>query len=67
MAHIRRILGLARAVIGLLISLVWLVKLILSIVGEATNYAARCSGPTTTSSFSRMAHRSSFPLRWAGR
>ena len=43
MARIRRILGLARAVIGLLISLASLIKLILSLVGEATNYAARCS------------------------
>ena len=67
MARIRRILGLARAVIGLLISLASLIKLILSLVGEATNYTARCSAPTTTSSSSRTAHRSSSPPRWAGR
>ena len=42
MARIRRVLGLARVVIGLLISLATLIKLILSLVGGATNYSARC-------------------------
>jgi hypothetical protein len=48
MARIRRVLGLARVVIGLLISVVSLIKLILSLVGGATNYSVRCSGPTIT-------------------
>jgi hypothetical protein len=63
MARFRRVLGLARAVIGLLISLVSLIKLILSLVGGATNYLARCSGRTTTSSSSRRVHKCSFPPR----
>src|ERR1700730_15329234 len=67
MARIRRVLGLARVVIGLLISVVSLIKLILSLVGGATNYWVRCSGPTITSSYSRRVHRSSSPPRWVGR
>lgn len=57
MATARRILGLARDVIGLLIALVGLIKLILSLVGGATNYAARCSEPTITSSSWRRGSR----------
>jgi hypothetical protein len=67
MARIRRVLGLARVVIGLLISVVSLIKLILSLVGGATNYSVRCSGPTITNSYSRRVHKSSSPPRWAGR
>jgi hypothetical protein len=39
MARFRRALGLVHAVIGVLISLVSLIKLILSLVGGPTNYA----------------------------
>ena len=67
MAQIRRILGLARDVIGLLIGRVRLVKLILSVVGGATNYAARCVALMTTSSCSRRGNRCSFLLHQAGR
>src|SRR5260370_16100809 len=57
MATARRILGLARDVTGLLVALVGLIKLILSLVGGATNYAARCLEPTITSSLWRMGSR----------